>query len=128
MSRGTGPATHASSPLSSPLPPRLEEQVSNFKQYNPFARPSPVDPSRIYDIGLRLPSGEVLTVQLILPVGFPVEAPTVTVLQRVVTHPWLDMHQRVVGSPELQCWHPSKCLGPTGPSPSSHCTAVLECV
>lgn len=89
-----------------------QQQVDALKAANPFAVGVAGDPNS-FDIGLKLPTGQVIRVRTSLPVGFPESGapPTVRIVDTPIGHPWLDAQQRVVGSPELAGWSPSKNLG-----------------
>ena len=89
-----------------------QQQIETLKQHNPYVVGVADDPNS-FDIGLKLPNGCIIRVRTTLPGGFPDNGlpPTVRIVEAPTTHMWLDAQQRVVGSPELSTWNPSKSLG-----------------
>lgn len=59
----------------------------------------------VYEVGIRLPNGPVLTVRVELPPDFPNLAPIIRIADQGVTHPWLDANGRVVGLSMLYHWN-----------------------
>jgi hypothetical protein len=112
---GAAPAAPAGAGARSSTPRSAlnrQQQVDALRAANPYAVGVAGDPNS-FDIGLKLPSGQVIRVRTSLPPGFPESGapPTVRIVDTPIGHPWLDAQQRVVGSPELAGWAPSKNLG-----------------
>jgi Modifier of rudimentary (Mod(r)) protein len=90
-----------------------QQQVDALRAANPYAAPAREDPANSWDIGLKLPTGMIVRVRTTLPDGFPDVAPTVSIVERTTSHPWLDADQKVIRSPELAAWTRERNLGQT---------------
>ena len=91
-------------------PPTRATQVARLQAENPTAAARNADKS-IFDIGLRLSSGHVLTLRVELPPTFPHSPPSLCILDKGVVHPWLDGYGRVVRHASLNAWQPAADLG-----------------
>ena len=58
-----------------------------------------------FDLGLKLATGQILTLRVLLGPTFPSAAPQISILNRGVNHAWLDASGRVVGHNSLYTWN-----------------------
>eukprot|EP01029_Cantina_marsupialis_P024013 TRINITY_DN6069_c0_g1_i1.p1 TRINITY_DN6069_c0_g1~~TRINITY_DN6069_c0_g1_i1.p1 ORF type:complete len:369 (-),score=131.71 TRINITY_DN6069_c0_g1_i1:224-1330(-) len=87
-------------------------QIRNFMTKNPCARAVNAQQS-VFDIGLRLTTGQILTLRMSLPPTFPSTAPIFQITSPC-RHTWLDASMRVIGCHALNGWGSSSDLGNVG--------------
>ena len=82
-------------------PTRQQQELSLLSRVPSAARRA----DGVFDVGLRLVTGQVLTLRVELPPAFPDAPPTLRVVDAGATHPWLDAFGRVVGLSQLYSWN-----------------------
>ena len=80
-----------------------EQHIAQLMTLNPTAQ-ARNQQRTIFEVGLRLATGVVLTLRTTLPPGFPAQAPQLQINSPAM-HPWLDAYARVTGCAELNAWN-----------------------